>query len=303
MGLSETILAAMIGAVATVTTALFQIFTAFRARGKTDVKPKRGSTAKSVLAVMALMIASAAGGFLYSELLRQRGTEDIRAMRQELRELRDLTAANVRERGRQEISVHDQSGIPADAGEPVQESAIVPASLESVASAAESIVYVPACRPLRGESGADCAEAEAQHVALCGTVPADARVSQIQLFAQPDAVQQPWSQHVTAVEQDVGGARFTGKTFEYVQGADQKAVCMNFAHWSGQHPHIARIVVQYDFSSASGIAASPVADGEATAVTPAVITSNTPPAASQTTAFTGSDTPSPARATRSLPSP
>jgi hypothetical protein len=293
MGLSETILAAMIGAVATVTTALFQIFTAFKNRGKTDVKPKRGSTMRSVLAVMALMIASAAGGFLYSELLRQRGTEDIRAMRQELRELRDLTAANVRERGRQEISVHDQADLPAPAGAPTHESAILPASLESLASkslvsTAESIVYVPACRSQRGDSGADCAEADAQRVALCGTVPADARVSQIQLFAQPDAVQQPWSQHATTVEQDVGGARFTGKTFEYVQGADLKAVCVNFAHWSGQHPHIARIVVQYDFSSPTDIVTSPVADGEPTAVTPAVITSNTPPASSQTTAFTGS---------------
>ena len=288
MGLSETILAATIGAVATVTTALFQIFTAFKARGKTDVKPKRGSIMRSVLAVMALMIASAAGGFLYSELLRQRGTEDIRAMRQELRELRDLTAANVRERGRQEISVHDQSEIPALASEPAHESAILPASLESLARTAESIVYVPACRSQRADSGADCMETDAQRVALCGAIPADARVSQIQLFAQPDAVQQPWSQHSTTVEQDIGGARFTGKTFEYVQGADLKAVCVNFAHWSGQHPHIARIVVQYDFSSPTDIVSAPVAEGQPTpAPTPAVITSNTPPASSQTTAFTG----------------
>ena len=37
MGLSETILAAMIGALATVTTALFQIFTAIKARNKVEV--------------------------------------------------------------------------------------------------------------------------------------------------------------------------------------------------------------------------------------------------------------------------
>jgi hypothetical protein len=290
MGLSETIAAAMIGAVATVTTALFQIFTAFKARGRIDVKPRKGSTMRSVLAVMALMIASAAGGFLYSELLRQRGTEDIRAMRQELRELRDLTAANVRERGRQEISVHDQVMPEAAESEPAQESTIIPASLRSVAdNAAESIVYVPACRAQRTDSGADCSEADAQRVALCGTIPADARVSDIKLFAQPDAVQQPWSQHATTVEQDVGGARFTGKTFEYVQGADLKAVCVNFAHWSGQHPHIARIVVQYDFTAPTDAASVPSPAGEpAATVTPAVITSAIPAGGSQTTAFTGS---------------
>lgn len=113
MGLSETIVAAMIGAIATVSTALFQIFTALKARNKVDVKPRRGSALRSVLAVLALMIASAAGGFLYSELLRQRGGEDIRAMRQELRELRDLTVATVRERGNREMPIGATAAVPA----------------------------------------------------------------------------------------------------------------------------------------------------------------------------------------------
>src|SRR5262245_14090147 len=89
----------MIGATATVGKELFQFMTSFKARGKPDVKPKRGTTARSIFAVVALMVASAAGGFLYSQLLREREGEDIRAMRQELRELRDLTAATVMERG------------------------------------------------------------------------------------------------------------------------------------------------------------------------------------------------------------
>jgi hypothetical protein len=266
MGLSETILAAMIGAIATVTTALFQIFTAFKARGKVDLKPKRGSTMRSVLAVMALMIASAAGGFLYSELLRQRGGEDIRAMRQELRELRDLTAANVRERGNQEIPVN------APAEQPLLENAQATSiSQEPVAGSAESVAYVPACRrspaalnatPIlnaSGETTTDCVETEAQRIALCGSIPAAARVEQIQLFAQPDAVQQPWTQHVAAVEQDIGGARFTGKTFEYAQGGDVKSVCVNFMHWSGQHPHIARILVQYRLGQEPEIPSAPAA--------------------------------------------
>ena len=47
---------------------------------------------RSMLAVLALMIASAVGGFLYSELLKQRDGEDLRAMRMELRELKELAA-------------------------------------------------------------------------------------------------------------------------------------------------------------------------------------------------------------------
>ncbi len=92
MGISETIIAAMIGALATVTTALFQLFTALRHRAKVDTRPKRGSTGRSVLAILALMVASAAGGFLYSEFIRQNEAEDVRALRHELRELKELTA-------------------------------------------------------------------------------------------------------------------------------------------------------------------------------------------------------------------
>lgn len=290
MGLSETIIAAMIGAIATVSTALFQIFTALKARGKVDVKPRRGSAMRSVLAVLALMVASAAGGFLYSELLRQRSSEDIRAMRQELREFRDFTAAQVRERGHQEIPVHSPVDAPA-----LSNASETRAGLEPVSGSSESVAYVPACRrsalvdTAAGTEAADCGESEAQRLALCGTIPAAAQVEQIQLFAQPDAVQQAWAQHVAAVEQDIGGARFTGKTFEYAQDGDVKSVCVNFMHWSGQHPHIARILVQYRLgdrpepepSTAPADVAEPV-------MTQTLINDETSRTASQATSFASS---------------
>lgn len=254
MGLSETILAAMIGAIATVTTALFQIFTAFRARSKADTKPKRGTALRSILAVLALMGASGAGGFLYSQLLQQRDAEDIRAMRHELRELRDLTASTIRQRdypladSAQQDPGHDGS---AAAGAAAYSNTASQSSLEALDGSVESVVYVPACRAEvhPGEAVSECDESEAQRIALCGSVPSAARVKAIQLYAQPDAVQQPWSQHIAALDADIGGARFTGKSFEYAQGDALKAVCVNFAHWSSQHPHIARMVVLYGYGN------------------------------------------------------
>ena len=240
MGLSETILAAMIGAAATVGTALFQLLMAFKARGKTDLKPKKGTTLRSILAVLALMAASAAGGFLYSQLLREREQDDLRAMRQELRELRDLTTARM-------LAKEDAPPVKHEIAN--TESAVVPASLEATNGTAESIAYVPACRPA-ASSTSECAETDAQHIALCGTVPAAARVGTIKLFAQPDAAQQPWDEHSASLETDLGGARFTGKTFEYAQGQGTKAVCVNFQQWSSAHPHIARIVVEYELGDA-----------------------------------------------------
>lgn len=242
MDLSETILAAMIGALATVTTALFQIFSSIKQQksSRVDTKPKKGSTMRSILAVLALMVASGAGGFLYSEFIKQRASEDMRAMRDELKEMRTLIAAE-REAARTEVAAPAKpASIPNDA-------VTLPAAMESVADSVESVVYVPACRAAGATT--PCSEQEAQRIALCGTIPSYARVDNIQLFAQPDAMQHTWDKHQVTFEQDLGGARFTGNSFEYAQGADLKAVCVNFMQWSSEHPHIARIVVEFGFGN------------------------------------------------------
>ncbi|WP_153067090.1 hypothetical protein [Steroidobacter cummioxidans] len=272
MGLSETIMAAMIGALATVTTALFQLFSSFKQQrsSKVDVRPKKGSTLRSVLAVLALMVASAAGGFLYSELIKQRAEEDMRAMRGELKELRSLIAAE-QEAERADVAAAAKSAAMD------HHAVTLPAAMESVADSVESVVYVPACRA--GNVTTGCNEQEAQRIALCGTIPAYARVDRIQLFAQPDAMQHPWDKHQVSFDQDLGGARFTGNSFEYAQGEDLKAVCVNFVQWSSEHPHIARIVVEFGFGNVPAPAAS--------APVPAVIAAESLHAGPTPAAFAG----------------
>jgi hypothetical protein len=271
MGLSETILAAMIGAIATVSGALFQLFMAWRQRGKVNVRPKRGMTLRSILAVLALMVASAAGGFLYSEFIKQRSGEDMRAMRDELKDLRALIAEN-RDRVRGSDAVAPAQSTNA--------SMLMPVALEGVEDSVESIAYVPACR--RTDAATPCAEGDAQRIALCGTIPSYARVERIDLFAQPDAVQYAWESHKAAFEQDLGGARFTGKSFEYAQADELKAVCVNFMQWSSEHPHIARILVQYGFGDAAkpaqSVPAGPAEGGGAAVThTPAVVAADSLP--------------------------
>ncbi len=290
MGLSETILAAMIGALATVTTALFQLYTSFKqSRKSVDTRPKKGSTMRSVMAVLALMVASAAGGFLYSEFMKQRSAEDMRAMRNELQELRSLIAT-----GRDAVKAQtvEVAAAPAPLPEP-KTSMAMPAAMQSVSERVESVVYVPACRASNPTDV--CAEQDAQRIALCGTIPAYARVDRIQLFAQPDAMQHPWDRHQVTFEQDLGGARFTGKSFEYAQGADLKAVCVNFMQWSSEHPHIARIVVQFGFGQPPVI---PVDESDESAVPvqiqptqlPAVIAADSLHPLPAAAAFTGPST-------------
>jgi hypothetical protein len=267
MGLSETILAAMIGAIATVSAAVFQLVMAWRSRNKVDTRAKKGTTMRSVLSILALMVASAAGGFLFSEFLKQRSGEDMRAMRDELKDLRALIA-----QGREQVRATEAPGAqPAGM--------VMPIAMEGVEDSVESIAYVPACR--RTDAATACAEADAQRIALCGTVPAYARVDRIQLFAQPDAVQHAWESHQAAFEQDLGGARFTGKSFEYAQANELKAVCVNFMQWSSEHPHIARILVQYGFGDAPRPAESSAEAPEGAgsdAHTPAVVAADSLPA-------------------------
>src|SRR6187200_1574028 len=137
MGLSETILAAMIGAIATVSAALFQLVMAWRSRSKVDTRAnKKGTTARSILSILALMVASAAGGFLYSEFLKQRNAEDLRAMRDELKDMRALIA-----QGRDQVH-----GTDLPTSQPA--GMVMPVAMDGdgVEDTVESIAYVPACR-------------------------------------------------------------------------------------------------------------------------------------------------------------
>ncbi|HVY82886.1 MAG TPA: hypothetical protein VG994_17990, partial [Steroidobacteraceae bacterium] len=82
-------MAAGIGGAATVTAALFQLYTALRVRSKADSRPKKASLLRSSVAIAALMIASATGGYALSEYRQQQVIDDTRAMHDELRGMRD----------------------------------------------------------------------------------------------------------------------------------------------------------------------------------------------------------------------
>jgi hypothetical protein len=79
MGLSETIVAAIIGALATMGTAIFQLV---RNRAPSETRPKKNRT-RSVLATIALMIGCIVGGYAWSALRAVSAKEEMRATMQE----------------------------------------------------------------------------------------------------------------------------------------------------------------------------------------------------------------------------
>src|SRR4029079_12207042 len=78
MGLSETIVAAIIGALATMATAIFQLV---RNRAPSESRPKKNRT-RSVLATIALMIGCIVGGYAWSALRAVSAKEELTATMQ-----------------------------------------------------------------------------------------------------------------------------------------------------------------------------------------------------------------------------
>jgi hypothetical protein len=222
MGVSETIIAASIGAAATVMTALFQLFGAIRNSSRSGAPPKRGSTRRSIVAVLALMIASGVGGFMYSELRQERASQDLRSIRDELSAKLQMVEANTARLAAREAAPAPMSGAVASTYQPIER---------------EAAIYVPAC------GNGECSEAQPQSMALCDTIPAALRVMHVDLFVRKASAQHDWELSRVNFEQDVGGGKFVGGIQEQSDANDQKNVCVTFVYW-GAEPQVARIVLR-----------------------------------------------------------
>lgn len=240
MGVPDIIIAASIGAAATVITALLHLFGAIRNKSKSSAPPKRGSTRRSIVAVLALMIASGVGGFMLSELRQERTSRDLRSMRDELSAKLQLVESNTARLAAREAISTTTSATAASRHQPVERAAAV---------------YVPAC------DGGACSEAQPQTMALCEAIPAALRVTQVDLFVRAASAQDDWELSRVDFGQDAGGGKFVGGVQEQADANQQTNVCVTFVHW-GAEPLVARMVLR-----AAYLPAIPVL--ESTAMQPA----------------------------------
>jgi len=236
MGLSETILAAMIGAAATMLTAMFQLMLMLRNRAKAESsRPKRGAM-RPLVAVFALLIASAVGGFAYSELRAERVREDARELREQLTSQLQALALST---AKLEL-LGDERAEELGLG-------VIPVG-NTPEQTVESMVHVAACHPdtpVVGNEAVGCAESDATQVELCADIPAAANVSAIELYARSAQSADAWENSGVALDQDFGGGHFVASTFAYPAVTDVQAVCTRLAQWNSEHGHVARMVVRY----------------------------------------------------------
>jgi hypothetical protein len=244
MDLSETIVAAIIGALATMATAIVQLI---RNRAPNESRPKKNRM-RSLVATIALMIGCIVGGYAWSSLRAVNANQEMRAtMKAEFAEQFAALAAR-----KEEIEARKESGT------------VVPA-VHDGAGSAESLVHLPPCHitALPDEVGpVTCTERVAQPVSLCATIPASATASSVRLFARVPKSESPWLER-DAGAPTLGSLRIAESTAEYPVSADQRSVCLDVANWSVEDTLSVRLVVGYD---------STPPEAELTAATPGAAT-------------------------------
>ena len=234
---SDSLIAAAIGALATVITALIQLRISWRKelrereRGQPITKKSRRGP---VVVVFALMIGAAVGGFALSQYFvslqttsREELRADLNAMRAEL----SATAARV-----EQSRINERKQIETE----VQRADALRVGEEGAAAS----VLVGPCKPMVVPGAKqECTEQSAMHVTVCASVPAAATVKEVQLYIRGDD-KQPWPDARVQPGQEAGQARFAEKFSERPEeGAKQ--VCQAFANWSPERTRVARIVVKY----------------------------------------------------------
>ena len=225
MGMSETIVAAMIGALATVVTAVIQLL---RNRPPSDSRPKKNRL-RSALATTALAIACVVGGYAWSSLRAVNAKEELRAtMKSEFAEQFAAFAA----RARQEET--EREALRA---------AHRPVSL----GLSESIAHLPPCRidMHPDEVGPVTCSARAAHtVSLCAAVPAATTTTGVRVFTRLPNGESHWQEREGGAP-TLGSVHFGEAPEELPVTMESRSVCLDVANWSVEDTVAVRLIVDY----------------------------------------------------------
>jgi len=237
MGISETIVAAIIGALATMLTAIVQLV---RNRAPSDGRPKpKKSRMRSALATIALMIGCIVGGYGWSSLRAVSAKEELAAT-MEAEFTKQFAALAARQNPESAGSVSpgaDPTAIQAHNGEN---------------GSSQSLAHLPPCRihSQPDEVGpVTCTESVAQPIALCASIPSAAHATNVRVQARVPKSESPWLERDSGAP-TLGSLHIAAETAEYPVSADQKSVCMDVANFSVEDTLAVRVIVEYAFGGA-----------------------------------------------------
>jgi len=231
MGLSETIVAAIIGALATMATAIVQLI---RNRAPTDGRPKpKKSRMRSVMATIALMIGCIVGGYAWSALRAVSAKEELQATMQA-----EFTRQFAEFAARQNLPP-----APADGNVSAR---------NGQAGSAESLALLPPCRITEKSADAGpvtCSPSTAVPISLCATVPAAAQTANVHVQARVPKSESPWETR-DAGAATLGNLHIGANTTESPVTPELRSVCLDVANYSVEDTLAVRIIVDYIFAAA-----------------------------------------------------
>ena len=250
MGISETIIAAIIGALATMLTAIVQLV---RNRAPSDGRPKpKKNRIRSVLATGALMIGCIVGGYAWSSLRAVSAKDDLKATMKA--EFAEQFAALAARQNPESAAASTTGGVDASG-------AAIPAR-NGEAGSAESLAHLPPCKV--GAHADDvgpvtCTDRVASPIALCASIPSAAHATNVRVQARVPKSESPWLER-DAGAPTLGSLHIAAAPTEYPISADQRSVCLDVANYSVDDTLAVRVIVEYAFGGS--------APGELTAATP-----------------------------------
>jgi len=234
MGLSETIVAAIIGALATMATAIVQLI---RNRSQDQGRPKKNRM-RSLLATIALMIGCIVGGYAWSALRAVSAKEELQATMQA-----EFTKQFAEFAARQNLP-------PATNGSGANGAAV--AANNGQAGSAESLAQLPPCRitDKSAEAGpVTCNDSTAHNIALCAAIPATSQAAKVRVQARVPKSEAAWEER-DAGALTLGSLHMGAATTEYPVSPDLRSVCLDVANWSVEDTLSVRIIVDYTFANA-----------------------------------------------------
>jgi len=248
----DSILASIIAAAGTISAAILQLrMSLSKDSGARSQSPgsRRKSNRAMIIALLVIVTAAGVAGFALSQWLTQNQRAAMTSLEQELRARTEdigrtasqLELARTGARAEIEMGVLRRigsDGLIVTARVAPCRPAIVSAS---GATAPPPGVVTETLLP----AAATCTEAEGNSVTLCATIPANATVTDVQLYSRFADANSPWDASRALPGQESGLARFAEKYAETPDGAGTKQVCQGFTHWSAERARIARMIVHY----------------------------------------------------------
>ena len=238
MGISETIVAAIIGALATMLTAIFQLV---RNRAPEGAKPKKNRM-RSLMATIALMIGCIVGGYAWSSLRAVSAKDELQAaMKAEFAE--QFAALAAKQNAPETDAATDGNGEPGSA---------IPAR-NGETGASESLAHLSPCKITSqpDEVGpVTCTERVAQTIALCASIPSSAHTTNVRVQARVPKSESPWLERDAGAPM-LGSLHIAAAPTEYPISADQRSVCLDVANWSVDDTLAVRVIVEYAFGGSA----------------------------------------------------